>query len=61
MSHCNRAKPETFPKGLDDFRTNPEMNTYADLFGDGSIEFTMVQMTLLTSKKIKIFQMKKWG
>ena len=28
-----------FPKGLDDFRTNPDMNTYADLFGDGSIEF----------------------
>ena len=28
-----------FPSGLDDFRTNFEMNTYADLYGDGSIEF----------------------
>ena len=36
---ATEPKPETFPKGLDDFRTNPEMNTYADLFGDGSIEF----------------------
>jgi len=28
-----------FPKGIDDFRSAPEMSTYADLYGDGSIEF----------------------
>ena len=28
-----------FPTGIDDFRSSPDMSTYADLYGDGSIEF----------------------
>ena len=28
-----------FPAGIDEFRSNPDMSTYADLYGDGSLEF----------------------
>ena len=28
-----------FPTGIDDFRSSPDMSTYADLYGDGSLEF----------------------
>ena len=37
IATVDKLKP--FPTGLDDFRSAPEMSTYADLFGDGSIEF----------------------
>ena len=38
---CKIAKEpnlKPFPKGIDDFRSNSDLMTYADLFGDGTIE-----------------------
>ena len=37
IATVDKLKP--FPTGIDDFRSAPEMSTYADLFGDGTIEF----------------------
>ena len=38
---CKLAKElklKPFPRGIDDFRSSSDFMTYADLFGDGSIE-----------------------
>jgi peptidoglycan hydrolase-like protein with peptidoglycan-binding domain len=37
IATVDKLKP--FPTGIDDFRSAPEMSNYADLFGDGTIEF----------------------
>ena len=35
---AKEPKLKPFPKGIDDFRSNSDFMTYADLFGDGTIE-----------------------
>ncbi len=35
---AKEPKLKPFPKGIDDFRSSSDLMTYADLFGDGTIE-----------------------